>query len=294
MKKYFAEVTVMTEYKEQTMLWIYPIQGVAENPGKQEFTFQTPARTRLQEILSIWLPGLEIPPDTSEKFSYTVQASGEHETYLSRALKVHLRNEVLTKEEPLEFELDFEPLRPISAPTQLVISKESGGRWVYEVSFTATEPELDDIILIEAALHRTSSVCFRLTNQWPVTAQYQAYFTADSPFEFSLHPQSGLLEPAGSEGTQFVVSFSPQEYGTMLKAKLIIQTSDMQWTYEVRGTHPHYVPPRAAVASIDNRLSDDITSRMRSSHNASQHKNYLKKNIESARQRQRGFKVAPR
>jgi len=53
MKKYFAEVTVMTEYKEQTMLWIYPIQGVAENPGKQEFTFQTPARTRLQEILSI-------------------------------------------------------------------------------------------------------------------------------------------------------------------------------------------------------------------------------------------------
>jgi len=84
---------------------------------------------------------------------------------LSRALKVHLRNEVLTKEEPLEFELDFEPLRPISAPTQLVISKESGGRWVYEVSFTATEPELDDIILIEAALHRTSSVCFRLTNQ---------------------------------------------------------------------------------------------------------------------------------
>lgn len=267
---------------------------MAENPGKQEFTFQTPARTRLQEILCIQLAGLDIPEDSPEKFSYTLQASGEHETYLSRALKVNLRNSVLTRDEPLEFELDFEPLKPISAPTKFIISKESGGRWVYEVTFTATEPELDDIIRIEAALRRTSSVCFRLTNQWPVPAQFQAYFTADSPFEFSLHPHSGFLEPAGSDGTQFVVSFSPQEYGTMLKAKLIIQTSDMQWTYEVRGTHPHYVPPRATVASIDNRLSVDITNRMRSSHNASQNKNYLKKNIESARQPQRFLKTQQR
>merc|ERR1719495_612598 len=102
--------------------------------------------------------------------------------------------------EPLRFNLMFEPLRPISATATLIIQKLSGGRWSYNINLTASEPEVDDVIKIEALIHRTSSVCFSLTNNFPHPAPFTAFCTADSPFEFTVHPKSGILEPFGSEG----------------------------------------------------------------------------------------------
>lgn len=42
-----------------------------------------------------------------------------------------------------------------------------------------------------------------------------------------------MLQPLGGEGTNFVISFNPAEYGKNYTGKLIIETDDMQWTYEV-------------------------------------------------------------
>lgn len=42
-------------------------------------------------------------------------------------------------------------------------------------------------------------------------------------------PKSGQLEPYGREGTTFIISFTPIEYGKARRGKLIIQTDEMYW-----------------------------------------------------------------
>jgi hypothetical protein len=78
-------------------------------------------------------------------------------------------------------------------------------------------------------LNRTSSVSFKLTNKAKSYAAFVANFTPDSDAEFSVMPKQGDLEPYGREGTTFIISFTPVEYGKIRKGKLIIQTEDMYW-----------------------------------------------------------------
>lgn len=107
----------------------------------------------------------------------------------------------------------------------------------------AMEPEVDDVIVIQSPLQKTSSVSFKLTNHMRTFAEFNAYFTADSAAEFVVYPKTGLLEPYGKEGTNFIVSFTPLEYGKAKVGKMVIQTEEMQWTYEIRGSHPQYKIP---------------------------------------------------
>jgi hypothetical protein len=93
----------------------------------------------------------------------------------------------------------------------------------------ATVPKEDDIIVISSPLHRTTSVSFKLTNQKKQYASFTASFTPDSDPEFTVMPKSGELERLGTEGTTFIISFTPIEYGKMRKGKLIIQTDEMYW-----------------------------------------------------------------
>jgi hypothetical protein len=51
-------------------------------------------------------------------------------------------------------------------------------------------------------------------------------------------PKSGMLEPYGKDGTNFIISFTPTEYGKAKVGRLVIVTDEMQWTYEIRGSHP--------------------------------------------------------
>ena len=61
--------------------------------------------------------------------------------------------------------------------------------------FEALEPEVDDTILIQSPLHKTSSVSFKLSNHLKSMAEFVAFFTSDSASEFMVYPKSGLLEP---------------------------------------------------------------------------------------------------
>ena len=107
----------------------------------------------------------------------------------------------------------------------------------------ATEPEVDDVIVIESNINRTSSVSFKLTNQFNSYAPFEAFFTPDSSHEFSVFPTTGTLEPCvvvgrggrggaidrrpvfshppsppialrryGTDGTAFIVSFTPSTF----------------------------------------------------------------------------------
>lgn len=130
-------------------------------------------------------------------------------------------------------------------------------------------PNEDDVIVMSAPLHTTSSLQFRLTNRTKDFATFTAYYTPDSGPEFAVSPRSGLLEPFGKLGTQFVISFTPVEYGKTRAGKLIIETDDMLWyltlniyeitiylirSYGVKGVLPKYIPPLISESKIDNRL----------------------------------------
>lgn len=47
-------------------------------------------------------------------------------------------------------------------------------------------------------------------------------FTPESDAEFTVLPKKGDLEPYGRDGANFIISFTPIEYGKMRKGKLII------------------------------------------------------------------------
>ena len=131
-----------------------------------------------------------------------------------------------------------------------------------------------------------------------------------------MHPASGVLEPLGRDGTTFVVSFTPSEYGKMVTGRLLIkvlcfvfvsfvwciclhcyvssflylylkccvlllQTEDMQWSYEVRGTHPEYRAPRG-----HTKVSSHLNSKVARSLEEATHKpsrNIMRDNMRGAR-----------
>lgn len=98
-----------------------------------------------------------------------------------------------------------------------------------KIVLEANEPEKDDVIQIYSPLHKTSSVSFRLTNRFKSHADFKAYFTYDSDPEFSVIPKEGTLEPYGKEGSTFIISFTPVEYGKNKYGKLIIETDEIYW-----------------------------------------------------------------
>lgn len=83
----------------------------------------------------------------------------------------------------------------------------------FRITLEATEPKEDDVIVISSPLHKTTSVTFKLTNKSKSFTPFTASFTPDSDAEFTVMPKSGNLESYGREGTTFIVSFTPIEYG---------------------------------------------------------------------------------
>ena len=201
------------------------------------------------------------------------------EPNVQRALSVNLIKDTLQSvTDTLTLEVQFEPLKPLHHLVELWVMKDSGGRWKFEVELMATDPEVDDIVVIEAEMGSTESVSFALTNQFSTFAPFKAYIKPESQEEFICHPASGILEPFGSAGTNFVVSYSPTTYGKGVVCYLVILTDEMQWTYELRGTHPQYVLPDLA-SKVDNRLRPDVEHRVKEEKSKQRKKNFLRDNI---------------
>lgn len=179
----------------------------------------------------------------------------------------------------VSYVIDFLPLKPFKAPCELIISKSSGGRWRHSVVLESTEPKVDDVIVIEAMINSTSSVSFKLTNQYAAYAPFTATFTPDSPYEFTVFPNEGVLEPPNrGEGTVFIVSFTPTEYGKTQIGRLVIQTEEMQWTYEIRGIPPEYIAPEGT-AVVASRMDKSLTKNL----GKSKRINYMKSNMAVAK-----------
>jgi hypothetical protein len=272
----------------QRLEWRFPIKGIAENtPSDRPFRFKCKSRTRMEENIEIVLPDLvqggaqaQQQAVLREEFTHELIIPAQHSTVLNRALSiVPTVDLVVTRpNQPLKFHVTFVPLRPLRATIQLVILKKSGGRWKFDVDLEATPPDADDTILIEANMHKTESVCFRLTNIFPTPARFEARFTPESPLEFTVIPTSGMLAPFGAEdGTPFIVSYTASHYGKALSGILEVFTDEMEWRYEVRGCLPEYLPPQDVKTKIENRLPSTVETHL--AQRSTQKRNFLLENL---------------
>ncbi|XP_071134806.1 cilia- and flagella-associated protein 47-like isoform X3 [Mytilus edulis] len=186
---------------------------------------------------------------TAEEFTFEIKyPDGDTQDNLQNSVAlslVRIQRETASGLVILVFNTVYAPFKPMSHCVELQVRAATGGLWKFPLKFVATEPQVDDTIVLEAAgLGKDSSVGFRLTSQAKHPVCYNAYFGAGSDPEFTVSPQTGELLPQGTNGTLLKINFLPNVYGKLYQAKLIVQTNDMQWSYDVKGTIPEYNPPR--------------------------------------------------
>ena len=73
----------------------------------------------------------------------------------------------------------------------------------------------------------------------------------------------------------------------MAVGRLVIQTAEVEWLFEVRGARPQYVPPVRG-PKVDTTLSLDLREHMAARHLMSTRRNFLKENLSRFGNRRRG------
>ncbi|XP_069495471.1 cilia- and flagella-associated protein 47 [Ambystoma mexicanum] len=269
--------------------WIYPIHGIPEAaPSKSAPAIVScQARSRAEERIEVLLTGAvpgqagmatvrngAITPQkklstggvqdelqvtegfaTTEEFLYELQyESDQVKSQLETSLAIGLvrkERDGQTGIVTLIFNIIFSPSKPMKHTVTLVVQCVTGGIWKFPIKLIATEPNVDDVINIEAiGLNKESIVGFRLTSQSRYPEPFTAYFLPGSDKAFAVLPQTGELLPLGTAGTLITVGFTPAMYSKRHTATLMIQTAAMQWTYEINGMPPQTTPPKSASSKI--------------------------------------------
>ncbi|NXC80526.1 CFA47 protein, partial [Cercotrichas coryphoeus] len=190
-------VTVAENGKTQGILWIYPINGTSEAPQQKSVVISCQARQRLEQRVELLLIGvlpvatalpaagnsavvdvneLSNAPEVTDgspatlEFLYELQyQSDEIRSQLESLVAIHLVEKEWDTESrivTLIFNVVFAPNKPMRNEATVTIQCTTGGLWKFPLVFIATEPEVDDVINIEAVgLNKESIVGFKLTSQ---------------------------------------------------------------------------------------------------------------------------------
>ena len=244
--KYSANLFV---YINKNLFWKYPIEGITEIKSKGiDYHFKTKSKVIFETKIYLDLSNLPEKEIDFSDFGYTLNIhEDKYQSLIKKCLTINLDDKNLKEknkiDKKLPLDVKFYPLRPFKNDVELILRKKSGGQWVYNIILESTEPDPDDIIHIKASLGKESYVAFKLQNVFTKEANFIAYFSHDSSTEFSVSPREGVLDQNGKEGTQFIICYLPIEYGKIKIGKLIIETDEVEWIFEVRGTHLDYKPP---------------------------------------------------
>ena len=254
--KYNADIYV---YISKTLFWKYPIEGITEVKSKGiDFTFKTKAKKIYETKIYLDLSSLLEKDIDFSDFVYILNIKEEkYKSLINKCLSINfvdqkknLNSNEIQNLSKLPLDIKFYPLRPFKTDIEFVLRKKSGGQWIYNIILESTEPDPDDIIYIKSSLNKQAFVAFKLQNIFTKDAKFVAYFSHDSSSEFSVTPREGTLDQSGRDGTQFVVCYLPVEYGKIKIGKLIIETDEVQWIFEVRGSHLDYKPPEIKRTSL--------------------------------------------
>lgn len=271
-----AAVVLHSDYKGRALTWRFPLIGEPiSRPLHKPITLHVAARQPLVRELSLPLPGLSEAGE-GEGFTYELDIDASSASLIESSLTISPMQDTLAGG-ALKIAIDWRPLRPVRTSAALIVRKASGGRWRFDMLFDAGEPAPDDVIYLEAPIHKTAQVQFKLCNAFDEDVPFSAYFSQDAGTIFAVSPTQGMLTRAGTGGSLFTVSYTPTEYGKQVKGTLIVLTDDMQWSYEVRGGHPQYEAPRPAGTKVDHMLDPAISLRLGKVPTT----NFLKRNMNS-------------
>jgi hypothetical protein len=237
MGTYEAQVQVRAVVGGRSLLWCYPVSGMAESGLPQRLpTLKTACKTTLIKEFNITLDGIKRTDLQSHEeiavtdFTVEIKAEENVKAMVMRAFRAQPLEVVQLAHSPtaggeagmretadyaLRLRMLFEPLRTFIANVDISILCRNRGKWRVKLDLDATEPEPDDVIRLVAPVHGTDRVTFKLNNRFLGYSTFQAYFSAKSSPHFSVSPSTGTLAPYGSEGTPFVVTFAPADYGTI-------------------------------------------------------------------------------
>ena len=245
--KYSADIYV---YISKTLFWKYPIEGITEVKSKGiDYTFKTKSKKMFETKIYLDISNLPEKEVDFNDFVYILNIKEEkYKSLINKCLNIQFVDKKRMEpkdiqEKKLPLEIKFYPLRPFKTDIEFVLRKKTGGQWIYNIILEATEPDPDDVIHIKSSLGKQSFVAFKLQNIFTKDAKFIAYFSHDTSSEFSVSPREGILDQSGREGTQFVICYLPTEYGKVKTGKLIVETDEVEWIFEVRGTHLDYKPP---------------------------------------------------
>ncbi|NWX39687.1 CFA47 protein, partial [Steatornis caripensis] len=194
-----SSVTVAENGGIQGILWIYPIHGIPEAPQQKlvPVVVRCQARQRVERRIEVLLTGVvsganampatrnstmvdtkkpadiqevQVSFSTTVEFQYELQyQSNEIKSQLGALVGMHLIQREWDTESGavrLIFNTVFAPNKPMRNKATLAVQCTAGGVWKFPVLFIATEPEVDDVINIEAVgLNKESIVSFKLTSQ---------------------------------------------------------------------------------------------------------------------------------
>jgi len=239
-RKGTVEVRGATASGGRPLLWAFPLRGLVNAPPHPKaFVVRCAAKASARAVLELPLKsiaGMRGP----EAFDLEVVVPPGSAKLVGASLTLNpVATTISDPFEPVRYHVVFEPMRPFTTSVQLFVKRVgSGGRWPFELQLDATEPEPDDRIVVEAALKTTGAVAFTLSNRFEAYAPFQAFFSSDSSLTLAVAPHNGLLAPASAGGTQISVTFSPTEYGSRQRGRLVILTEETQWSYEVSGALP--------------------------------------------------------
>ena len=257
--KYSADLFI---YKTKNLFWKYPIEGITEVKSKGiDFYFKTKSKILYETKIYLDLSNIPETEIDYNDFGYVLNIHEEkYKSLINKCLNINFDEKVMKEnkkpDKKLPLDIKFYPLRPFKTDVEFILRKKSGGQWIYNIILEATEPDPDDIIHIKASLGKEFFVAFKLQNIFTKNAKFIAYFSHDSSSEFSVSPREGVLDQNGREGTQFVVCYLPIEYGKIKIGKLIIETDEVEWVFEVRGTHLEYKPPEIKRGNFYKYIND--------------------------------------
>ncbi|KAF3706395.1 Cilia- and flagella-associated protein 47 [Channa argus] len=246
----------------QAIRWIYPLRGISvEMPieNSQLGMVQCEAGCQLEKKVDVLLTRYvlrnqdcnghevtQVPLDDflCKVYSNSQTESSEVENCFSASIE-SARRDPETGIVSLTLCLLYTPLRPSRHSVVIAVQHLSERTWEFPIDLLANEPQLDDVIYIEATeLGKTSAVGFRLTSTTRLPEPFTVAFVSSSSTEFTVTPSSGILPPVGSSGALITVFFTPTMYNKVHKARLSIEAADRRWIYEVRGK-----PYRAALTN---------------------------------------------